>query len=181
MAYYRRIPGAAERQRRLRREREERELDQWTRNRPGEYSGRLRSRDPEVRRRWCSFYKVSFRRASHLVRLRSRTHRGDNESSPEEVDNDTSSTGSSDHAVMDDDDWASARGSGRSMVPPSGDFIVTALQYQAAFHLDGEPDSNAIFWERQTEGYAQLWQSAGLLMENDEFIEVFQQNLYLPA
>ena len=90
-----------------------------------------------------------------------------------ESDTETSSTGSSDHAIIDDDDWASARGSGRSMIPPSGDFIVTALQYEAAFHLDGEPNPDAIFWERQTEGYAQLWQSAGLLMENEEFVEVF--------
>ena len=173
MTYYRRIPGTAEREARLRREREERELDRWTRNRPGEYSGRIRSRDPEVRRRWCSFYGVSFRRASRIVRPRSCAHRGDPESDIEEVDSETSSTGSSDNAIIDDDDWARARGSGRSMVPPSGDFIVTALQYQAAFHLDGEPNSDAIFWERQLEGYAQLWQSAGLLMENEEFVEVF--------
>ena len=174
---YRRIPGTAERQARLRREREERELDKWTRNRPGGYSGRVRSRDPEVRRRWCSFYSISFRRSK--PRPRFPTHRGIMEVAELESSDSDSSTGSSDHAVIDPDTWATDRGPGRSMIPPSGEFVVTALQFQAAFHLDGTPDSEAIFWERQVDGYAQLWQSAGLLLEDDEFVEVFRLHLKL--
>ena len=170
MSYYRRIPGTAERQARLRREREERELDQWTRNRPGGYSGRVRSRDPEVRRRWCSFYNISFRRSKPRPRYPS--YRGTLEITELSDSESDSSTGSSDNAIIDPDTWATDRGSGRPMVPPSGEYIVTALQFQAAFHLDGRPDSSAIFWDRQIDGYAHLWQSAGLLLENDEFIEV---------
>ena len=166
---YRRIPGTAERQARLRREREERELDKWTRNRP-EYSGRIRSRDPEVRRRWCSFYNISFRRTKPRPRFPS--YRGTLEITELSDSESDSSTGSSDHAIIDSDNWASERGSGRPMVPPSGVYIVTALQFQAAFHLDGRPNSEAIFWDRQIDGYAQLWQSAGLMMEDDEFVEV---------
>ena len=167
---YRRIPGTAERQARLRREREERELDKWTRNRP-EYSGRVRSRDPEVRRRWCSFYNISFRKTK--PRPRGISYRGTLEITELSSESDSdSSTGSSDHAIIDPDTWASDRGPGRSMVPPSGVYIVTALQFQSAFHLDGRPNPNAIFWERQVDGYAHLWQSAGLLLEDDEFVEV---------
>ena len=168
---YRRIPGTAERQARLRREREERELDKWTRNRPGAYSGRIRSRDPEVRRRWASFYGIKFRHTK--PRPRGISYRGVLEITELESESDSdSSTGSSDNAIIDSADWAAERGSGRSMVPPSGVFVVTALQFQAAFHLDGQPDPDAIFWERQLDGYAQLWQSAGLLLEDDEFVEV---------
>ena len=172
MSYYRRIPGTAERQARLRREQEERDLDRWTRNRPGQYSGRLRSRDPEVRRRWASFYGLSYRRVSKL-KPRCLSYRGTLEITELDSESSDSSTGSSDNAIIDPDTWASDRGPGRSMVPPSGDYVVTALQVQAAFHLDGRPDPDAIFWERQVDGYAHLWQSAGLLLENDEFIEVY--------
>ena len=170
---YRVIPGTADRQRRLRRERERRELEQWTRNRAGEYSGTLRSRDPEVRRRWCKFFGITKYFKDIKPRPRYPSYRGELQITEldDESDDSENSTGSSDFAIMEDDDWATKKGPGRSMVP-SEDYIVTAHQFSCAFHLDGTPDSDAIFWSRQTEGYAQLWQSAGLLLENPEFIEV---------
>ena len=169
MSYYRVIPGSADRARRRRREREKRDLETWTRNR-GEFSGRTRSRDPEVRRRWCQFYGINFEDSS--PRPRNPFYRGllkITELSDSESD---SSTGSSDYAIAEPDDFMYRKGSGRSMVPPSGDYIVTAHQYMSAFHVDGRPNSDAIFWERQNDGYAELWQSAGLMMAQDEFIEV---------
>ena len=169
MSYYKVIPGSADRARKARRDREKRELEKWTRNR-GEFSGRTRSRDPEVRRRWCSFYGIEFEDSKPRPRYPS--FRGTLqivELSDSESD---SSTGSEDYAIAEPDDFAIRKGPGRSMVPPSGDYIVTAHQFSAAFHLDGRPNSDSVFWERQTEGYAEIWQSAGLMLETEEFCEV---------
>lgn len=178
MSYYRRIPGTAERAARAKRERERRELETWTRNRPGEFSGFVRSRDPEVRRRWCSFYGISFRKSKPRPRFPS--YRGMLEITELSDSESDSSTGSSDHAILESNKFASEKGPGRSMVPPSGDYVVTALQFSAAFHLDGRPNSDAVFWSRQLEGYAELWQSAGLMLENDEFVEVFiREHLFI--
>ena len=176
---YRYIPGAAERAARLKRERERRDLENWTRNRPGEFSGFVRSRDPEVRRRWCSFYGIRFRDSK--PRPRSLSYRGMLEITELSDSESDSSTGSSDHAIIESNNFASEKGSGRPMVPPSGEFVVTALQFSAAFHLDGRPNSDAIFWSRQTENYAELWQSAGLMLEDEEFVEVYFQllNIYM--
>ena len=169
MSYYRHIPGAAERAARAKRERERRELETWTRNRPGEFSGFVRSRDPEVRKRWCSFYNISFRRSKPRPRFPS--YRGMLEIT--ELSDSDSSTGSSDNAVIESKDFASKKGSGRPMVPPSGEYVVTAHQFSAAFHLDGRPNSEAIFWSRQMETYSELWQSVGLMLEDEEFVEVY--------
>ena len=169
MSYYKVIPGTADRARRARYEREKRELEKWTRNR-GEFSGRTRSRDPEVRRRWCSFYNLPFEESKPRPEFPS--FRGTLQIAELSESESDSSTGSSDFAIAEPDDFAIRKGPGRSMVPPSGDYIVTAHQFISAFHLDGRPNSESIFWERQLGGYAELWQSAGLLMENPEFTEV---------
>ena len=176
---YRRITGAASRERRLKREREFRELDEWTRNRPGEYTGRTGSQDDEVRRRWCSFYGFKFK--DMKPRPRFPFHRGydDSDSNQEEADTDSStetstpSTGSSDHAIMEPDTWATDKGPGRLMVADIDNYIVTADHYVYAFHLDGSVDSESDFWSKQQGGMTELWQSVGLMLEDPEFEEVF--------
>ena len=180
---YKRIEGTASRERRLRREREFEELMEWTRNRPGGYTGRTRSQDPEVRRRWCSYFGFSFSKSKPRpsfpwVRGRQTSDEPSSESSIDESSSNSShyTTGSSDHAVMEPDSWATDKGPGRMMVADESRFIVTADQYVLAFHLDGEIDSESSFWSKQMGGYHELWQSAGLLLENDEFIEVSQNS-----
>ena len=106
---YKRIMGTAARERRLRREREYKELDEWTKNRPGPYTGRTGSQDDEVRRRWCSFFGFKFSemkpRPLYPFRRGYDTEaESDNEpvdEAPAESSSDTSnpSTGSSDHAI----------------------------------------------------------------------------------
>ena len=174
---YKRIAGTASRERRLRREREFRELMEWTRNRPGEYTGRTRSRDDEVRRRWCAFFGVSFRRSRPRSKWRQEQPVIEEEESSEESDDsssddEASTTGSSDNAIAEPDTWATDKGPGRLMIPDDGNYIVTAEEFAMAFHLDGRPDNESAFWAKQTNGYKQLWQSVGLMLEQDEFVEV---------
>ena len=177
---YRRIAGTASRERRLRREQEFRDLMEWTRNRPGGYTGRTGSQDDEVRRRWCSFYGFKF--SDMKPRPRYPFHRGDPDPDPpaEENDSDSSksssncSTGSSDNAIMEPDTWATDKGPGRLMVENLENYIVTADQYAYAFHLDGSIDSESDFWSKQQGGMTEIWQSVGLLLEDPEFEEVIR-------
>ena len=171
---YRRIAGTASRERRLRREREFRELMEWTRNRPGEYTGRTGSQDDEVRRRWCSYFGFKFSKMK--PRPRYPFHRGypDSISSEDTIDStsSTDTTGSSDNAIMEPDTWATDKGPGRSMVSSFEDYIVTADRYAYAFHLDGTVDSECDFWSKQQGGAIEYWQSVGLMLEDPEFEEV---------
>ena len=171
---YRKISGSASRDKRLKREQEYRELVKWTNNRPGGFTGRTRSRDDEVRRRWCSFFGVSFRRSRPRPKWRVTEPEVIEESSEEEDSSgsETSSTGSSDFAIAEPDTWATDKGSGRDMIPEDGKYIVTADQFALAFHLDGRPDPESAFWSKQTNGCVQLWQSVGLMLEHEEFVEV---------
>ena len=179
---YRRIAGSATRERRLRREREFKELVEWTKNRPGPYTGRTGSQDEEVRRRWCSFYGFKLRdfpARPEFPFFRGRrdpekTEEDDDEATPDDSNSGSSTytTGSSDCAIMEPDTWATDKGPGRSMVEDPTNYIVTAEQFIMAFHLDGSVDSESSFWSKQAGGYYELWQSAGLLLEEDEFVEV---------
>ena len=172
---YRRISGSASRAKRLKREKEYQDLVKWTNNRPGGFTGRTRSRDDEVRRRWCAFFGVSFRRSRPRPKWRGQEPEIIEEESTDDdssVSSDSSSTGSSDFAIAEPDTWATDKGSGRDMIPSDGNYIVTAEQFALAFHLDGRPDPESAFWSKQTNGYEQLWQSVGLMLEQAEFIEV---------
>ena len=178
---YQRILGAAARERRLKREREFKELMEWTKNRPRPYTGRTGSHDDEVRRRWCSFFGFDFKKMA--PRPLYPFHRGrrdvdpsENEDEPDTEESSSGSsnatTGSSDNAIMEPDTWATDKGPGRSMVQDESNYIVTAEQYVYAFHLDGRVDSTSSFWSQQMGSYFEVWQSAGLLLEDAEFREV---------
>ena len=181
---YRRIRGTASRERRLRREQEYRELDEWTRNQPGPYTGRTGSQNDEVRRRWCSFFGFDFSKMKpRPLYPFHRGRRDDEVITEEEADSNstidesssgssTCTTGSSDYAIMEPDTWATDKGSGRPMVADVDNYIVTADQFVYAFHLDGTVDSDSDFWSKQLNSSEELWQSVGLMLEDAEFQEV---------
>ena len=174
----RRIIGTAERERALRRERELQELKDWTMRRASQsrlgYTGRLGSHDDEVRRRWASYYKISSRTLRKIPRRALRmTHRGTQDPVP--VTPPFSSSSDEDYEppiITESDPFPNPE--------PAEVIVITAEEFASAFYPDGRPDSLSEFWDRQMGGTTEVWQSVGLMLENQEFLEVkpFKRSLF---
>ena len=150
---YIRVVGAAEREKRRKREEERRELETWTQNRPGGFTGRLRSDDDEVRSRWASFFKIKPkyckpRTLSH--------HRG---TTPDETEDDN---GDPDEVPTDQP------GPSESTPFPT----MTPSEYVRTFHLNGMPNFACDFWSSQPGGTQELWEAVSITMEDETFQEV---------
>ena len=172
----RRIISAAERERRLTRERERRELEAWTDQRARAsqlgYTGRLGSHDDEVRRRWASYYKISSRALRKIPRRPLRmTHRGDRDPLPPPFSS-------------SDEEYEPPVITESTPFPnpePDEVIVIHAEEFARAFYPDGSPDSHCEFWDRQMGGTVEVWQSVGLMLENLEFCEVKPFKRTLPS
>ena len=161
---YQRVLGAAARERRAKRERERAELEAWTQNREGGFTGRLHSDDSEVRERWASFFGIKSRHCRKYCKARGFSQR--------RLGNRTPPTYSPPFSSSDDEERTTTASTPFPTDPselPLG--TLTPLELLESRVLRENPDTSK-FWKTSPGGTTELWEAMDIVIKHSDLSEV---------
>ena len=162
---YQRILGSSARERKAKRDRERAELETWTKNRDGGFTGRLYSQDSEVRERWASFFGIKKRHIKKYVKPRGfsrRYHPGNhtppNRSPPFSSSEDETEEPSESTPFPEDPSEL-----------PLG--TLTPLEFLESRILRETSDVSE-FWKASPGGTSEIWEAMDIVIKHSDLSEV---------
>ena len=163
---YQHVMGSAARERKAERERERAELETWTRNRDGGFTGRLHSQDSEVRERWASFFGIKKRHCKKYCKPHgfSRRYHPGNHTPPEH----SPPFSSSDEEDVPEPTSSTPFPSDPSELPIG---TLTPLEYLETRIMRDNPDISE-FWKTSPGGTTEIWEAMDIVIKHSDLSEV---------